>query len=307
MEENFEAFEYEGNLGLLRFDQVIAEDKNEKTSPLTERKAGEEKILHSPIKTQKSPISSTGNTQLDELLDTQFPPRYVISGNVSVDSEDEMEFEDRQDDDEWYESKLKELTETENIASNSLDAEQEAEKKAAFNFPIIKVLKEYPTREDVLALSKKLDAVLEYRQAKMNGVCIVREDIFNDLFDELLRQIFIKEPERGILLSRVQNEARLRVDAYKMLYESAINYGIKKLILSEQGLEDLSTRVQELEEKVKLKSEEVRELKFKISIAERTEVERQEEATKLREKEISYLTNQHQNYDKFLKSCSGED
>jgi dynein light intermediate chain len=38
--------------------------------------------------------------------------------------------------------------------------------------------------------------------------------------DELIREVSINSPERGLLLLRVRDEIRLTMDSYKTLYES---------------------------------------------------------------------------------------
>ncbi len=38
--------------------------------------------------------------------------------------------------------------------------------------------------------------------------------------DELIRQVTIESPERGLLLLRVRDEIRMTLDAYKTLYDS---------------------------------------------------------------------------------------
>ena len=38
--------------------------------------------------------------------------------------------------------------------------------------------------------------------------------------DELIRQVTINGPERGLILLRVRDEIRMTLDAYKILYDS---------------------------------------------------------------------------------------
>jgi hypothetical protein len=44
--------------------------------------------------------------------------------------------------------------------------------------------------------------------------------------DELIRQVTLDGPERGLLLLRVRDEARMTADAYKILYESRCVVGL---------------------------------------------------------------------------------
>lgn len=51
------------------------------------------------------------------------------------------------------------------------------------------VQKQPATRVEVLRLQEALDRKLEERQARETGICPVREDLFEQAFDELIRQV----------------------------------------------------------------------------------------------------------------------
>jgi dynein light intermediate chain, axonemal len=77
--------------------------------------------------------------------------------------------------------------------------------------------KDPATRLDVISLQELLDKRLIERQARETGICPVREDLFHQCFDELIRQVTLDGPERGLLLLRVRDEIRMSIDAYKIL------------------------------------------------------------------------------------------
>ena len=64
------------------------------------------------------------------------------------------------------------------------------------------------TRVDVLNLKEQLDKKLNLGQARDVGICPIRENLFQQCFDELIRQITINCAERGFLLVRVRDEFR---------------------------------------------------------------------------------------------------
>ena len=66
-------------------------------------------------------------------------------------------------------------------------------------------------------LQELLDKRLLERQARETGICPVREDLYQQCFDELIRQVTLDGPERGLLLLRVRDEIRMTIDAYKIL------------------------------------------------------------------------------------------
>jgi hypothetical protein len=53
-------------------------------------------------------------------------------------------------------------------------------------------------------------------QARETGICPVREELYAQCFDELIRQVTINCAERGLLLLRVRDEMRMTVAAYQV-------------------------------------------------------------------------------------------
>ena len=102
------------------------------------------------------------------------------------------------------------------------------------------------TRLDVVNLQQHLDHQLQARQARETGVCPVREELYAQCFDELIRLITINCAERGLLLLRVRDEARMTIAAYETLYENSIAYGIRKALMAEQKRSDLNAELMQL-------------------------------------------------------------
>jgi len=102
------------------------------------------------------------------------------------------------------------------------------------------------TRLDVVNLQEHLDHQLQARQARETGICPVREELYAQSFDELIRQITINCAERGLLLLRVRDEARMTIAAYQTLYESSIAFGIRKALMAEQKRSDLDGAMKHL-------------------------------------------------------------
>jgi len=68
-------------------------------------------------------------------------------------------------------------------------------------------------------LREMLDQKLMERQARESGICPVREELFSQCFDEIIRQVTLNEPERGLLLLRVRDEIKMTIAAYQTLYQ----------------------------------------------------------------------------------------
>ena len=75
------------------------------------------------------------------------------------------------------------------------------------------------SRVDVARLREMLDQKLMERQARESGICPVREELFSQCFDEIIRQVTLNEPERGLLLLRVRDEIKMTIAAYQTLYQ----------------------------------------------------------------------------------------
>ena len=89
-------------------------------------------------------------------------------------------------------------------------------------------------KADVVGLQENLDRRLQTEQARETGICPIREKLYAECFDELIRQITLNCLERGILLTRIKKELRMTINSYQSLYESSIAYGIRTLLLAEE-------------------------------------------------------------------------
>ncbi|KAL4477344.1 hypothetical protein ABPG72_002338 [Tetrahymena utriculariae] len=105
------------------------------------------------------------------------------------------------------------------------------------------------SRFDLQDLEETLNKKLRLRQARKNGICPVREDLHNQLFDEIIRQCTINCPERGLLLLRVRDNLRMTFAAYQTLYQGSVVFGVRKALQAEKDKPELQARIEELEKK----------------------------------------------------------
>lgn len=80
--------------------------------------------------------------------------------------------------------------------------------------------------------------------------------------DELLRQITLRLPERGLLLLRVRDQLRLTLAAYRTLYATSCDFGNRKLCAATEGTDTLQAQLKGLEGDIER------------LVAQRTELER---------------------------------
>ena len=157
---------------------------------------------------------------------------------------------------------------------------------------------------DVARLRELLDQKLMERQARESGICPVREELFSQCFDEIIRQVTISEPERGLLLLRIRDEIKMTIAAYQTLYQSAVTFGMRKQLQAEHGKADLEKRIEDLEaRKIKLENKVI-ELKSKMDAIDKRNKERKEVEQKKREQEIEFLKYQESHLSKFLKTLN---
>lgn len=107
------------------------------------------------------------------------------------------------------------------------------------------------SREDVTSLQTNLDQKLLSRQTRESGICPIREELHSQCFDEIIRQVTIDCPERGLLLMRVRDELKMTIAAYQTLYKSSVAFGMRKQIQAEKGKDELKERIKVLESRKK--------------------------------------------------------
>ncbi|KPI86420.1 putative dynein arm light chain [Leptomonas seymouri] len=150
------------------------------------------------------------------------------------------------------------------------------------------------TRLDVIHLQEELDTLLVERQARETGVCPIREELYGQVFDELIRQVTISCAERGLLLLRVRDEIRMTLDAYRSLYESSIAFGMRKALHAEQSHVELEARVRALEREKADLQRQVEELEEECTEIEKKDELRRKEEEKKHEEEVAFFRRTYQ-------------
>ena len=73
------------------------------------------------------------------------------------------------------------------------------------------VSQEPASRLDIVTLQESLDKALAERKARDTGICPVRDQLYSQCFDEIIRQVVLDGPERGLLLMRTRDEVRMSI------------------------------------------------------------------------------------------------
>jgi dynein light intermediate chain len=158
------------------------------------------------------------------------------------------------------------------------------------------------SREDVINLQKLLDERLSARQAKESGICPIREELYAECFDEIIRQVTIDCPERGILLMRTRDEIKMTIAAYQTLYKSAVAFGMRKQTQAEKGKKELREKMESLQaRKADLEKTKGDLIAKKRTIEKRIDEQRGFEKNK-RKAEIDFLEYQNQHLKQFFQA-----
>ena len=132
-------------------------------------------------------------------------------------------------------------------------------------------------KADVVNLQENLDRRLQTEQARETGICPIREKLYNECFDELIRQITLNCLERGILLTRIKKELNMTINSYQSLYESSIAYGIRTLLLAEEEKKKIYDEIGKIEKECEDLETEIQEIDYKLKDHKETDdINRQE-------------------------------
>ena len=158
------------------------------------------------------------------------------------------------------------------------------------------------TKVDVINLQDELDKYIQSRQARETGICPIREELYAQCFDELIRQITIQCAERGFLLVRVRDEIKMTIQAYQTLYESSIAYGMRKALMAEQGKNEMNGNIKQLEDACSQHANDIKDLEKEIEdIIERDEQDCQREE-KAHQDQVEYLNALNEDYKEELET-----
>lgn len=147
------------------------------------------------------------------------------------------------------------------------------------------------TRSEVVALLDELEKRLVTQQANETGICPVREELYSQCFDELIRQITVNFKKRGLLLACVRDQIMMTINSYRNLYESSIAYGIRKAMQSDRVKLDLKQKIAVLEHECNTLSNEVDELRNRIETTRKNEESKREENNQKHHQEVEKLRN----------------
>eukprot|EP00484_Ammonia_sp_Unknown_P005925 CAMPEP_0197072098 /NCGR_PEP_ID=MMETSP1384-20130603/209926_1 /TAXON_ID=29189 /ORGANISM="Ammonia sp." /LENGTH=340 /DNA_ID=CAMNT_0042510913 /DNA_START=96 /DNA_END=1119 /DNA_ORIENTATION=+ len=162
------------------------------------------------------------------------------------------------------------------------------------------------SREEVIALQTAWDDQLQLRQARESGICAIREELNEQAFNELIRQISISLPERGLLALRIRDEAKMTIQTYHTLYQSSLAFGMRKCIQSQSEIEQLQQELHELQAQKATVARKLKELRVQKQNVEKLCNEQKQIDQKAQTQEMEFLKHQQEALQSYLKTEFGK-
>lgn len=144
------------------------------------------------------------------------------------------------------------------------------------------------TAMDVIALHEQLDERCELRSVRGDGICVQREEVYEQCFDELIRQTTVACPEWGLLLARLRDEMATTRDSYQTLYDMSCSLGMRKVIQRDLD-HQVKKEMDALEYEVQIQQKRVHSLQAKLGKTRKLLKDRRDLAESQHEEEVKFI------------------
>lgn len=174
------------------------------------------------------------------------------------------------------------------------------------NQPCLQYVLTTPAKtSDLYDLQTLLDNALQNESARETGICPIRERLYSEFFDELIRQITINCSHRGILLYRIRNELKAEIEIYQKLYVSSLAYGIRASIGGQNEELTLQQKTQKSQTDISLLKTEIEEIKASLASVHADYEEEKQTEEDLVSQQIEELRAEHVHLKEKLKGVLG--
>ncbi|CUG93084.1 dynein arm light chain, putative [Bodo saltans] len=146
----------------------------------------------------------------------------------------------------------------------------------------------FTDRMSVIHLQDQIDKRCTAQEARPFGVDPIREGIYADGLAELIRQVTVLCPERGLLLNDLREEMQETNSTYDLLFESACQYATRKGI-ERDVKRTMQKQLQELTVEVRTLENRVHELHAKYEGIDKRFNEQRAGEEKVHQEEVTFL------------------
>ncbi|CAM9168157.1 unnamed protein product [Ectocarpus sp. 13 AM-2016] len=126
------------------------------------------------------------------------------------------------------------------------------------------------TRGELEKVQNTVEARLATLQARPGAVCAVRESVFSELYDEVIREITLQNPERGLLLLRLRDETRMNLDTYAEIYRDSVAFSRRNVEGARQELDGVQSALSKLQSQTSGLRAHVRSLEANLAYMNRS-------------------------------------
>ena len=144
------------------------------------------------------------------------------------------------------------------------------------------------TTAEVNTLEEGLNKRLKTLKAKETGICEDREKLYNECFDELIRQVTINCLERGILMMLVKKESEMTVKAYQNLYQSSIAYGIRSELIIEEEKNNFRKKIEKIDDENENLEKNIEKLEKEIDFLTKHDQEERERINEEHKQKVDF-------------------
>lgn len=138
-------------------------------------------------------------------------------------------------------------------------------------------------------LHEQLLERLRLRRARDDGICAIRREVYDDVFDEIIRQVTLEEPARGVLLKRIKDELQQTLQLHHNLTVRAECYTSRKLLDAPAGMHEKKCRIKELQEEAAAIKAEKHAMQEKCKRIEQDIMTERAKRLSTRQEELAYL------------------
>ena len=124
------------------------------------------------------------------------------------------------------------------------------------------------SRSDIIALEEQLENLIKTRKARMTGIDPIKSQLYDECFNEVIRQVAVDSTERASLLICIRDEIKESIDGYEKQYESITAHSIRSAIHKEQNKNALIKENEKLEAEIKAFEDRIADLKKRTEDAE---------------------------------------
>ena len=139
---------------------------------------------------------------------------------------------------------------------------------------------------------------MKVRGAKESGICPIREELYNECFEEIIRQVTINCLQRGDLLNTIKLEMNYEINYYRQLYESLIAFSLRKVLQEKKKKIMLENKREKLKKEIEELQNEINEKNKMLKQRMEEENKKEEQAMKDHKQAMKVLKDDNENKSK---------